>query len=249
MSLARRYLAYLYQDVVDCYTKALFSAFEKNPGAVLADMGCWDGGNTLKFVQLTGCATPLGFDVVESAVREAKRKGISAKLSDLNKKIPLKESSVDIVVANHTIEHLYNTDTFVSEIYRILKPGGYAVIGTPNLASWHNAFALVTGRQPYSGPTVKLPSNDIASGMKQEKNKRMSLKLDGKAEDALGHIVVLTYKTLVRLLRSKGFVIEKSYGFGYHPLPPFIARFLASADRSHAHYILIKARKPFSSKK
>ena len=54
------------------------------------------------------------------------------------------------MVSNQVIEHLADTDVFVAEIARVLEPGGYAVISTENLASWHNVFALVFGWQPFS---------------------------------------------------------------------------------------------------
>ncbi|MFH1182170.1 MAG: class I SAM-dependent methyltransferase [Candidatus Woesearchaeota archaeon] len=243
MGLAKAYLSYLYGNVTRSYEKALISSLEKNPKAILVDAGCWDGANTLRFVQATG-AKAIGLDLVESAVASTRRKGIEAMVADLNKRIPLKDSTADVVMVNHTIEHLYNTAGFVSEIYRILKPGGYALIGTPNLASWHNIFALLLGRQPFSGPTIDLSEKSMVSGMKQEKNRRLVSGLGLKAEDALGHIVVIAYKTLLKLLRSKGFIVEKAYGFGYYPLPPFIAGLLASLDKSHSHYVLVKVRKP-----
>jgi SAM-dependent methyltransferase len=243
MGLIGKYFSYLYRGVVRNYEKSLFSSLEKNPKALLVDMGCWDGGNSIKYAQITGSKV-IGLDVVESAARAAKQKGIDARVADLNKAIPLKDSSADVVVANHTIEHLYNTTGFVSEVFRILKPGGYFIVGTPNLASWHNIFALLAGRQPFSGPTISIPEKSAASVMKSQKNKALAGQLGGKAEDALGHIVVIAYKSLVKLLKAKGFSIEKAYGFGYHPLPPFIAGFFASLDKSHCHYILIKARKP-----
>ena len=86
---------------------------------------------------------------------------------------------------------------------------------------------------------------DVAAELRGEKNTCLTSDIENKAEAAcaLGHIVVMTYKTLLKLLRSKGFVVEKSFGFGYHPFPPIIAQFLAKIDKSHSHYILVKARK------
>lgn len=244
MGIVRSYLSYLYGHVTRSYEKAIIACLEKNPDAILVDAGCWDGSNTLKYIQATG-AKAIGLDLVERAVLQARQKGIEARVADLNKRIPLKDSTADLVIINHAIEHLYNTAGFVSEIYRILKPGGYAVIGTPNLASWHNIFALLCGRQPFSGPTIELSENSTLSCMKKEKNRRMASHLDEKAEDALGHIVVIAYRTLIKFLRSKGFIIEKTYGFGYYPLPPVIAGLLASIDKSHSHYVLVKVRKPY----
>ena len=70
---------------------------------------------------------------------------------DLNKKFPIKDNSVDVVVSDQVIEHLTDVvDNFVKEIFRILKPEGYAVISTENLSSWNNLFALLFGYGPPS---------------------------------------------------------------------------------------------------
>jgi 2-polyprenyl-3-methyl-5-hydroxy-6-metoxy-1,4-benzoquinol methylase len=42
-------------------------------------------------------------------------------------------NSVDVVLASHVIEHVHNPKSFVTEIYRCLKPGGYVFITTPSI--------------------------------------------------------------------------------------------------------------------
>lgn len=66
----------------------------------------------------------------------------------------------DLVHANQVIEHLYETDLFIKEIYRILKKGGYAIISTPNLAGLHNIVSLILGKQPFPAHV----SNEIVLG-------------------------------------------------------------------------------------
>jgi len=57
---------------------------------------------------------------------------------------------------------LVETWTFVTELHRILVPHGYLIIDSPNLASWHNVFALVLGIQPFSGPNlISLTESDV----------------------------------------------------------------------------------------
>lgn len=46
--------------------------------------------------------------------------------------IPLPDSSVDVVVTFETIEHIKDYRRFMSEIKRVLKKGGIAIISTPN---------------------------------------------------------------------------------------------------------------------
>ncbi|MFN6992331.1 MAG: methyltransferase domain-containing protein, partial [Fervidobacterium sp.] len=69
-------------------------------------------------------------------------------ITDLNKSFPLKNESFDTVVSMDVIEHLYDVDNFLSEIYRILKNGGKAIISTPNLISWRNRLNILLGKNP-----------------------------------------------------------------------------------------------------
>jgi SAM-dependent methyltransferase len=42
----------------------------------------------------------------------------------------------DLVLASHLIEHLNAPASFVVEVHRILKPGGYFIVTTPNIAGF-----------------------------------------------------------------------------------------------------------------
>ena len=45
----------------------------------------------------------------------------------------LADNSFDTVISFQVIEHIENDDLFVKEIHRVLKPGGTALIATPNI--------------------------------------------------------------------------------------------------------------------
>jgi SAM-dependent methyltransferase len=70
--------------------------------------------------------------------------------ADLNDGLPFDDERFDVVVSNQVLEHLADTDAFVSEVARVLRPGGVAAVSTENLASWHNIAALLLGWQPFS---------------------------------------------------------------------------------------------------
>ena len=53
-------------------------------------------------------------------------------VADLNEGIPLPDSSVGVVNASHIIEHLHDKTKIMSEIHRVLAPGGWAFIEVPS---------------------------------------------------------------------------------------------------------------------
>lgn len=60
---------------------------------------------------------------------EDKSKRFSFKIVDAHS-IPFETESFDVVIANHMLYHLSDIDTALSEIYRVLKPGGYFFAST-----------------------------------------------------------------------------------------------------------------------
>jgi 2-polyprenyl-3-methyl-5-hydroxy-6-metoxy-1,4-benzoquinol methylase len=54
-----------------------------------------------------------------------------------------------VVYCGELIEHVFNPDKVIRDIYRVLKNGGLAIITTPNLACWYNRIAMLLGYQPF----------------------------------------------------------------------------------------------------
>ena len=51
--------------------------------------------------------------------------------------LPIKDSSVDTVITNQTIEHVKSPEKFMQEISRILKPDGVLILTAPQLWCLH----------------------------------------------------------------------------------------------------------------
>jgi SAM-dependent methyltransferase len=63
-------------------------------------------------------------------------------------KLPFANESMDIIIANQILEHVKELFWILHEISRVLALDGNLIIGVPNLASLHNRFLLLIGRQP-----------------------------------------------------------------------------------------------------
>jgi 2-polyprenyl-3-methyl-5-hydroxy-6-metoxy-1,4-benzoquinol methylase len=62
---------------------------------------------------------------------------------DLNAPIPNHDCQFEVVVAAEIIEHLENPRAVVRDIFRLLRPGGSAIISTPNNESWRALLSLL----------------------------------------------------------------------------------------------------------
>ncbi len=221
---------------------------EANPRSWLLDCGCREGLNTAELARIAQAREVIGLDYNLRVLKQASARGIIPLQADLNRSIPLVESSIDVIIATDVLEHLVDPYAFVGEMYRVLKPGGYIVLDTPNLASWHNIFALLIGVQPFSGPNITTMEDADISIVRQMHRATHGLK-EGSynnytEKELTRHIVVVAYVSLLRLLKHHGFLIEQVHGFGYYPFPPIIASLFQRLDPRHAHHIVVKARKP-----
>jgi len=118
-------------------------------GARLLDLGCSDGTFTIELAARIGAADVHGVEFVGALADAAAARGISISKESLEGQLPFPSDYFDVVHSNQVIEHLVHTDTFVKEIARVLKPSGYALISTNNLASWHNVFSLLLPCSPF----------------------------------------------------------------------------------------------------
>lgn len=86
----------------------------------------------------------------EKAVAERMRGNPLYETADLNqpgvthrvdiKGTALPDASYDVVIANHVLEHIDDDHAAMRELFRLLKPGGIAVLSVPLNASRHETY-------------------------------------------------------------------------------------------------------------
>jgi 2-polyprenyl-3-methyl-5-hydroxy-6-metoxy-1,4-benzoquinol methylase len=104
----------------------------------LLDIGC-GGGNFLLSMQNLGWKVE-GVEFNESAVKTCRKSGLTVFHGELAA-ASFPDDTFDVVTARHVIEHIPDPCSFVSEIFRIVKPGGFIILKTPNsLALARNWF-------------------------------------------------------------------------------------------------------------
>jgi len=85
----------------------------------------------------------VGIDINPALARKA---GLRIKKWDINKGLPFRNSSFDIVIALEVLEHTFDPFFVMKEIKRILKPKGYAIISMPNEYCLSNKIAILLSR-------------------------------------------------------------------------------------------------------
>ena len=146
----KHYVEKMYVEAVALNQKNIGSLLTFNKNAHFLDLGCDDGTLTIEMGKRIGAESISGVEIVDSRIELAEEKGVKVRKFDLNGEFEFESNSVDVIHSNQVIEHLCNSDKFISEIYRVLKKGGYAVISTENASSWCNIFASIMGWQIFS---------------------------------------------------------------------------------------------------
>lgn len=120
---------------------------ESLPVGRLLDIGCSTGDWAANW-QEKGWQS-AGVDIDREHAQLARSRGIDAKYCDLNHDpLPFEKQSFDLIFAGEVIEHLIDTDGFISELYRCLRSRGHVLITTPNLVSFENRLRILLGIYP-----------------------------------------------------------------------------------------------------
>mgnify|MGYP000070605173 CR=1 FL=1 len=202
----------------------------------ILDLGCGNGEITVEVTR--NLITPVeiyGVDINDNLLKKARERGIIIFHGDLNSdKLPFQDESIDLALALEVIEHLYNTDNFLSEIYRVLRHNGYFILTTPNLSWWINRVVLLFGYQPYL--------TDVS--LKYDVGKLF--KKPSKATYPGDHIRMFTLPALRQLLSIYNFKIVKLKGSTFKQVPSLlrsIDKLVAYIRPQFAANIIILARK------
>lgn len=111
--------------------RAAFAFIHLPPNnAVILDLGCSTGGHVSLWRREGNHV--IGADTDEKAIATARMSQPNTVFYLLHDSlIPLPDNSVDVVIMLDVIEHVENEKITLTEIWRILKPGGRLILTTP----------------------------------------------------------------------------------------------------------------------
>ncbi|MGH9043547.1 MAG: class I SAM-dependent methyltransferase [Acidimicrobiales bacterium] len=176
-------------------------------GATVVDVGCGDGTASLQALDVcrssAGGPRLVGLDWSAAAADQARSVGVTVACCSSGN-LPLADDSVDVVIMGEVIEHLIDTDGALIEARRVVRPGGWLLLSTPNLAAWYNRVLLALGIQPvFSEVSLR--------------------RIYGRpGSEVVGHLRLFTKRALVGLVKANGFSNVRVAGAPYHDVPQLV---------------------------
>ena len=110
--------------------KKIFKQIDLPDSAVIADLGCRDATFLLEFQQTfkNKIKSAIGVDINDKGFKNIKyKKPIELKVMNCSKKLEFADNTFDFVFTKDMFECVHDKELLVSEIHRILKPGGVVI--------------------------------------------------------------------------------------------------------------------------
>jgi len=220
----------IFRSTEDENRRVILETMPPRPGARMLDLGCADGLWTREVARHVGTTDVHGVEMLESRAAEARERGVDAVVADLAEPLDVYgDGSFDVIHSNQVIEHIRDTDGFLREIHRLLRPDGYVLLSTNNLSSWHNIVSLTFGWQPMPCNV----SDQVKVGNPLDFNDRYEETSPGQL-----HLRVFTGRALTELAGYHGLRPVTERAAGYYPFPGAVGRQLARIDRRHGAFLV-----------
>lgn len=116
-------------------------------GLRLLEIGCGVGTDLVRFIQAGAHATGIDLATVSIALAQQNliHQGLAANLCTMDgEELGFADNTFDAVYAHGVLQYTADPEKMVQEIYRVLAPGGKAVLMVYNRYSWLNLLSKVS---------------------------------------------------------------------------------------------------------
>lgn len=122
-------------------------------GKIVVDIPCGDGRASYELAKKGATVKP--YDLYPEFL---KIKELQAGYADMMEPLPIEDKSIDIIVCQEGIEHVPDQPRVLREFNRILKPGGIALITTPNYSHVRARISRFIFETDY---WIRMPASEI----------------------------------------------------------------------------------------
>lgn len=131
----------------------LFDRYGLEAGQKLLEVGCGRGEFLSGFI---ACGVK-GYGVDRSRAAEKYCPQAELKSADLETEgLPYEDGTLDVIYSKSVIEHFHNPEKLVTEIYRVLKPGGLVITMCPDWEfNYRIYFEDYTHRTPFMQSSLR----------------------------------------------------------------------------------------------
>jgi SAM-dependent methyltransferase len=110
------------------------------------DLGCGRG----EFLALAAERGHLGIglDNRRECAADVAADRRAALVADLGRWLPFRDAALDGASLIEVIEHVLAAESLVAELARVIRPGGWLLVTTPNVVHWTYRWRTLTGHPP-----------------------------------------------------------------------------------------------------
>ncbi|HDY67084.1 MAG TPA: class I SAM-dependent methyltransferase [Candidatus Scalindua sp.] len=162
----------------------------------ILDIGCGNGWISTLYRQEGD--EIYGIELVDLSIQRSRKRGIKVIKGNLEEPLPLKDRSLDIIVASEVLEHLFFPENLLREANRVLKDYGTFVLTVPNIHNLKNRIDILLGRNVRF---IEYPPN-------------------------MEHIRHYSKKGMIQLLKKAGFRVLEVRGNSWHMSSKLLFRIL-----------------------
>jgi SAM-dependent methyltransferase len=154
----------------------LFEEFYGTGRPRVLDVGCGSGRKISCFGSLVGQSVGIDLPAEVSQIGNCDLMRVAGNADSF---LPFPDDSFDAVTSFHVIEHLKERDMAIEEMFRVLKPGGWLLLLTPNrrrVTSLYSNFFLkiLSPGLPYPYPmnpdhTFEYARSDLQTAFQKSK--------------------------------------------------------------------------------
>jgi ubiquinone/menaquinone biosynthesis C-methylase UbiE len=136
--------------LMERFLRAVRELYASCPGRVVVELGSGEGHLLAELRPVKQDASMVGLELSAHLVRQATREhgagpSRTAFVCGSAYAAPFRSASADVLLCCETLEHLERPEVALAEAFRILKPGGRALLSVPREPLWR-ALNLLRGQ-------------------------------------------------------------------------------------------------------